>query len=126
MPFDFSGKLDAMHVLKMEPQLQDGLESLDTFRSRMRARGRFPIVEPLDVAVDMVFPSFPVEELLHPGGGRKGFVPQTQRAIPRAGESSAVGERIALDGKRFRLPQVSLAVTVPSVFAEDPLTAVEA
>ena len=74
-PFDFSGELDAMHVLRVEPQLQDGLESLDTFRSLMRARGRFTIVEPLNVAVDVVFPSFPVEELLHSGGGRKGFVP---------------------------------------------------
>ena len=74
----------------------------------------------------MAFPSVPVEELLHPGGGRKGFVPQTEGAIPRTGESSAVDEGIALDGKRFWPPQVALAVTVPFVFAEDPFTAVEA
>ena len=114
-----------MHVLKVEPQLQDGLESFDAFRSRMWARGRFTIVEPLNVAVDMVFPSFPVEELLHPGGSRKDFVPQTERAIPRAGKSSAVDEGIALDGKRFRPPQVALVVTIPLIFAKDPFTAVE-
>lgn len=92
----------------------------------MRARGRLTIVESQDVAVDVGFPSFPVEELLHPCGGRKSFIPQTERAIPGAGEGSAVDEGIALDGKRFRPPQVALAVTVPFIFAEDPFAAVEA
>ena len=125
-PFDPFGELDAMDILKVKYHLQDGLESVDTFPSRMRAFGRFAIFEPLDMAVDMCFPFFSVEELLHSCGGGKPLIPQTERAIPRAGKGSAVDERIALDGKRFRPSQVVLIVTVPVIFAEDPFSAVEA
>ena len=115
-----------MNILKVEFQLQDGWESFDTLRSRMGAFGRFAIVEPLDVVVDTCFPFFSVEELLHPCGGGKRLIPLTERAIPGAGKGSTVDERIALDGKRFRPPQVVRTVTAPLILAEDPLAALEA
>ena len=74
----------------------------------------------------MYFPRLSVEELLYPYGSGKRLVTQTETAIPRAGKGSAVDERIALDGKRFRLPQVVLTVTVPFIFAEDLFAVVEA
>ena len=115
-----------MNILKVEFQLQNGLEGINTFLSRMGASVGFVIVQLFDMPVDMTFPLFSVEELLHPCGSGKRVITQTERAIPRAGEGSAVDKRIALDGKRFPLPQVVLAVPLPFVFAEDPFTAVEA
>lgn len=115
-----------MDVLKVEFQPQDGLERVDTFRSRMGASVRFVIVQLLDMSVNMSFPLLLVEELLHPYGSGKCLIPQTERTIPRAGKGSTIDERIALNGKRFRLPQVVLTVTVPFIFAENPFAAVEA
>ena len=115
-----------MNILKVEFHLQDGWESLDTFRSRMWAFGGFAAVQLLDVVVDMSSPSFSVDELIHPCGGGKRRITQTERAIPGAGECSAVDEGIALNGKRFRPPQVVFTVIVPLVPAENPLITVEA
>ncbi len=115
-----------MNILKVEFHLQNGLESVDAFQPRMGAFGRFAIVQPLDVSIHMCFPFFSVEELLHPCRSWKCSIPQTERAILRAGKGSAVDERIALDGKHFRPPQVVLTVMVPFIFAENPFTAIEA
>lgn len=83
-------------------------------------------VQQLGVSVKMFLPFFSVEELLHPRGRWKRRISQAERAIPRAGEGSAVDERVALDGECFRLRQVNFAVIVPFVLANNPLTAVEA
>ena len=93
-----------MDVLKVEFHLQDGWESVDASSSRMYALGRFATVKHLDVPVNMCFPFFSVEELLHPRKSWKCRTFQAEKAISRAGEGSAVDERIALDGKRFRPP----------------------
>lgn len=50
-----------MDILKVDLHLQDGRESLDTFRSRMWAFGGFATVQLLDVVVDMSSPSFSVD-----------------------------------------------------------------
>ena len=115
-----------MNILEVEFQLQSGWEGVDALPSRMCAFSRFASVQQFDVSVKMCFPFLSVEKLLHPRRSRKRLIPQAERAIPRAGKGSAVDERIALDGKRFRPPQVVLTVTVPFVFTEDPFTAVEA
>jgi len=65
-PFGPFGELDAMDILKVELQFQNRLESVDAFRSWMGAFGCFAIVQPLDMSVDMCFPFFSIEELLHP------------------------------------------------------------
>ena len=83
-------------------------------------------VQILDVVVDISSPSFSVEELIHPCGGGKRRITQTERAIPGAGKGSAVDEGIALNGERFGPPQVVFTVIVPLVPAENPLIAVEA
>ena len=75
--------------------------------------------------VKMCFPFLSVEKLLHPRGSWKRRIFQAERAISRAGEGSAVDERIALDGKRVRPSQVEFAVIVPALLADNPLTAVE-
>ena len=115
-----------MDVLKVEFHLQDGWESVDTFSSRMCASGRFTTVKHLDVSVNMCFPFFSVEKLLHPRGSWKCRISQAERAVSRAGKGSAVDERIALDEKRFRPPQVHLTVIIPGILADNPLTAVKA
>jgi hypothetical protein len=102
-PFDPFGELDAMNILKVEFHLQDGWESLDTFRSRMWAFGGFAAVQLLDVVVNIASPSFSVEELIYSCGGGKRRIPQTERAIPGAGEGAAV-----------------LTVIVPLIPAENP------
>ena len=86
----------------------------------------FATAQPLDVSVDVCFPFFSVEEVLHPCRGWKGSIPHAEEALSRAGEGSAVDERIALDGKRFRPPQVHFTVIVPGILAHNPLTAVKA
>ena len=86
-----------MDVLKVELHLQNRFESLSTSCSRVRAFGRFGAVQPLDVIVDMPSPLFTVKELLHSCESRKRLIPQTERAILRAGKGSAVDEKIALD-----------------------------
>jgi len=126
MPLDAFGEVDAMNILKVEFHLQNGLESVDAFQPWMGAFGRFAIVQPLDVSIDMCFPFFSVEELLHPCRSWKCSIPQTERAIPRAGKGSAVDKRIALNGKHFRPLQVVLTVMVSFIFAENPFTAIEA
>jgi hypothetical protein len=65
-----------MNILKVELQLQNGLESVDAFQPRMGAFGRFAIVQPLDVSIDMFFPFFTVDELLHPCRSRKCSIPR--------------------------------------------------
>jgi hypothetical protein len=125
-PFDPFGELDAMDILKVEFHLQYGWEGVDAFSSRMCAFSRFATVKHLDVSVNMCFPFFSVEELLHPRGSWKSYISQAERAISRAGEGSAIDERIALDGKRFRPPQVDFTVIVLFILAHNPLTAVEA
>lgn len=115
-----------MNILKMEFKLQDGWEDVDTFPSRMCAFDRFAVVQLLDMSVDMSFSLLSVEELLHPCESRKRLIPQTERAISRAGKDSAVDERIALNGKRFRPPQVILTVMISFIFAKDPFAAGEA
>ena len=115
-----------MDVLKVEFHLQDGWESVDAFSSRMCASGRFTTVKHLDVSVNMCFPFFSVEKLLNPRGSWKCRISQAERAVSRAGKGSTVDERIALDGKRFRPPQVHLTVIIPGILAHNPLTAVKA
>lgn len=61
-PFDPFGELDAMNILKVKFYLQNGWESLDTFRSRMWAFGGFAAVQLLDVVVNITSSSFSVEE----------------------------------------------------------------
>ena len=92
----------------------------------MGAFSRFAIVQPLDVSIDIFFPFFTVEELLHPCRSWKYSIPQTERAIPRAGKGPAVDERIVLDREHFRHPQVVLTVVVPFIFAENLFTTIEA
>jgi len=70
-PFDSFGELDAMDILKVELHLQYGWEGVDAFSSRMCAFGRFATVKHLDVSVNMRFPFFSVEELLHSRGSWK-------------------------------------------------------
>jgi len=92
----------------------------------MGAFGCFAIVQPLNVSVDMCFSFFSIKELLHLCGSWECIIPQTERAILRAGESSAVNKRIALNEKRFRPLQVILTVKVSLILAENSFTAVEA
>lgn len=87
-----------MDILEVEFHLQNGWEGVDPFRSRMWAFGSFATVQPLDVFVDMCFPFFSVEELLHPCGSWKYGIPQTKKAISRAGKGSAIDKWVALDG----------------------------
>ena len=47
-----------MNILKVEFHLQNGLESVDAFQPRMGAFGRFAIVQPLDVSIDMFLSIF--------------------------------------------------------------------
>ena len=115
-----------MNILKVEFHLQNRLESVDAFQPQMRAFGRFAIVQPLDVSIDMFFPFFTVKELLHLCRSWKCSIPQTERAIPRACKGPTVDERIALDREHFRPPQVVLTVMVPFIFAENPFTAIKA
>jgi hypothetical protein len=103
-PFGPFGELDAMDILEVEFHLQYGWEGVDAFSPRMCASGRFATVKHLDVSVNMCFPFFSVEELLHSRRSWKCRISQAERAVSRAGEGSAVDERIALDGKRFRAP----------------------
>ena len=88
--------------------------------------GRFTTVQQFDVSVKICFPLLSVEDLLYPCGSGKRLVTQTERAIPRAGKGSAVDERIILNGKRFRLPQVAYIVKVLFILTEDPFAAVKA
>lgn len=92
----------------------------------MWAFGGFAAVQLRNVVVDMSSPSFSVQELTYPCGGGKRWILQTERTVSRAGKGSAVDERIALDGERFRPSQVVLTVVVPLGLAENPLIAAEA
>jgi len=56
MSFDPFGRLDAMDILKVGFYLQNGLEGVDTFQSRMWAFDRFAAVQLLDVSVNICFP----------------------------------------------------------------------
>jgi hypothetical protein len=93
-----------MDILEVKFHLQNGWEGVDAFRSQMWAFGSFSTVQPLDVSVDMCFPSFSAEELLHPCGSCKHGIPWTEEAISKAGKGSAVDKRVALDWQRFRPP----------------------
>ena len=125
-PFGPFGELDAMDILKVEFHLQYGWEGVDAFSSRMCAFGHFATVKHLDRSVNMCLPFLSVEELLHSCGSWKCRISQAEGVVSRAGEGSAVDERITLDGKRFRPPQVDLTVIVPYIPADNPLTAVDA
>ncbi len=65
-----------MNILKVEFHLQNGLEGVDAFQPRMGAFGRFAIVQPLDVSIDMCFPFFSVEEYYIRAGARSAVSPR--------------------------------------------------
>ena len=74
-PPDAFGEIDAMDIMEVQFYLQDGWESLETFRSRMWVFGGFAAFQPSDVFVNMCFPFFLIGELLHPGRCRKYGIP---------------------------------------------------
>ncbi len=102
-----------MDVLKMEPHIHNGWENLDIFGSRMWAHGRFRPVQPLDMLIDMAFPSFSVNKLVYPCCRWERRISETKGAIPGAGEGTAVDDKVALDGKGFRPLQMILTVILP-------------
>ena len=124
-PLDAFGQFDIMNILEVEFQLEKGWKGPGAFPSRVCAFYRFVTVQQIDVPVKMCFPFLPVKELLHTRGSWKRHIPQAERAIPRAGEGSAVDEGIALDGKRVRPSQVEFAVIVPVLLADNPLIVVK-
>ena len=86
----------------------------------MWAHGRVKPVQPLDMLIDMAFPSFSVNKLVHPCRRWERRISETERAISGAGKVTAVDEKVALDGIGFRPLQMILTVILPFGLAPDP------
>lgn len=58
-------------------------------------------MQPLDMLIDMAFLSFSVNKLVHPCCCWERRIFETKRAVPGAGEGTALDEKVALDDKGF-------------------------